>query len=228
MLSRELVAALTEARRQTSASIWQQLAAHLAASDASPSAASIRQATANLLNRDAAWILSEAFENSINARWSEIAGAMTAVDCLLGDGTPLTEIIWTGPANNRFPVRRIDRVGGAPRRLSSAGQSRGRARGSGPARVRFRVRNSGGPVLDQTGAVVGVVVAKLDALLLAKATGSFPDQINFAIKASAAISFLESKGIEVSDADANAPVMKAPDIADAAKTFTAHVWCVGE
>ena len=35
---------------------------------------------------------------------------MTAVDCLVGDNAPLTEIIWTGPANNRFPVRRIDQV----------------------------------------------------------------------------------------------------------------------
>lgn len=88
--------------------------------------------------------------------------------------------------------------------------------------------NSGGPVLDQTGAVVGVVVAKLDALSLIKETGSFPEQINFAIKANAAVSFLESNGIEVSDSDANAPVMTAPDIADAAKKFTAHVWCLGE
>ena len=36
--------------------------------------------------------------------------AMTTVDCLTGDIAPLTEIIWTGPANNRFPVRRIDQV----------------------------------------------------------------------------------------------------------------------
>lgn len=36
--------------------------------------------------------------------------AMTTVDCLTGDIAPLTEIIWTGPANKRFPVRRIDQV----------------------------------------------------------------------------------------------------------------------
>ena len=35
---------------------------------------------------------------------------MTTVDCLAGDNAPLTEIIWTGPANGRFPVRRIDQV----------------------------------------------------------------------------------------------------------------------
>jgi phosphatidylserine/phosphatidylglycerophosphate/cardiolipin synthase-like enzyme len=35
---------------------------------------------------------------------------MTTVDCLAGEIAPLTEIIWTGPTNNRFPVRRIDQV----------------------------------------------------------------------------------------------------------------------
>jgi cardiolipin synthase A/B len=35
---------------------------------------------------------------------------MVAVDCLVDDNAEMTEIIWTGPANARFPVRRIDRV----------------------------------------------------------------------------------------------------------------------
>lgn len=110
MLSRELVAALTQARRQILGHEWQQLAAQLAGSDSSPDATSIQKATLSLHNRNAAWILSEAFEKTINARWSEIAAAMTAVDYLIGENKPLTEIIWTGPANNRFPVRRTDQV----------------------------------------------------------------------------------------------------------------------
>lgn len=110
MLSRELVASLTQARRQIPGPIWQQLAAQLDGSDVGPNVASIQQATGGLLNRNAAWILSEAFEKSFNAKWSEIAAAMIAVDCLVGDNAPLTEIIWTGPANNRFPVRRTDQV----------------------------------------------------------------------------------------------------------------------
>ena len=110
MISRELVAALTDARRRVPRDIWQQLAARVAGSESNPDPASIRQATTDLHNRDAAWILSEALEKCANAKWSEIAAAMTAVDCLVGDSAPLTEIIWTGPANNRFPVRRIDQV----------------------------------------------------------------------------------------------------------------------
>lgn len=110
MVSPEHVAALTEARHRMPRHTWQQLASRLAASTNNIDPASIRQATADLLNRDAAWILAESFEKHPNASWSEIAAAMIAVDYLVGDNASRAEIIWTGPANGRFPVRRIDQV----------------------------------------------------------------------------------------------------------------------
>jgi phosphatidylserine/phosphatidylglycerophosphate/cardiolipin synthase-like enzyme len=110
MLSRELVTALTEARRAMSRDAWQRLVAQIGGSQGTPAPVSISDATAGLLNRDAAWILSEAFRKSINATWSEIAIAMTTVEYLISDNERLIEMIWTGPANNRFPVRRIDQV----------------------------------------------------------------------------------------------------------------------
>lgn len=110
MVSPEHVAALREARRRMPRHTWQQLAARLAVSTSSIDSVSIRQATADLLNRDAAWILSESFEKHAKATWGEIAAAMVAVDYLVGDNSTLAEIIWTGPANGRFPVRRIDQV----------------------------------------------------------------------------------------------------------------------
>ena len=110
MVSTELVAALTEARRRMPRASWQELTAQLAGSCTALDPASIRQATASLPNRDAAWLLSEAFANTTDAKWSEIAAAMVAMDFLVGDNSSLTEIIWSGPANGRFPVRRIDQV----------------------------------------------------------------------------------------------------------------------
>lgn len=110
MVSPELVHALTAAQRRMTPGDWQQLAARLEPMNASPDAASIRKVTAGLLSQDAAWILTEAFRKHGSAKWSEIAAAMTTVDCLAGDNAPLTEVIWTGPANGRFPVRRIDQV----------------------------------------------------------------------------------------------------------------------
>ena len=50
--------------------------------------------------------------------------------------------------------------------------------------------NSGGPLFDESGRVIGIVVAKLDALKMAAATGYIPQNVNFAIKSGIAGSFL--------------------------------------
>lgn len=55
--------------------------------------------------------------------------------------------------------------------------------------------NSGGPLLDSAGTVVGVVVAKLDAIAVAQAIGDIPQNVNFAIKSAVARSFLSIHGI---------------------------------
>lgn len=52
--------------------------------------------------------------------------------------------------------------------------------------------NSGGALVDQRGNVVGVVVAKLDALKFLAATGDLPQNVSFAIKAEQLALFLES------------------------------------
>ena len=110
MVSPELVHALAAARRRTAQDDWKQLVTRVAGMNASPESTSIRKAIADLPNQDTAWILSEAFRKQGSTKWGEIAAAMTTVDCLTGGTAPFTEIIWTGPANNRFPVRRIDQV----------------------------------------------------------------------------------------------------------------------
>ena len=55
--------------------------------------------------------------------------------------------------------------------------------------------NSGGPVIDANGALIGVVAAKLDELKLADATGVFPQNINFAVPVTILQSFLDENGV---------------------------------
>ncbi len=52
--------------------------------------------------------------------------------------------------------------------------------------------NSGGALVDERGNVVGVVSAKLSASAALKATGALPENVNYAIKSSYLLSFLES------------------------------------
>ena len=57
--------------------------------------------------------------------------------------------------------------------------------------------NSGGPVVDKKGNVVGVAVAKLDVQAAFENFGAIPENTNFAIKSSTARTFAESNNISL-------------------------------
>ncbi len=84
--------------------------------------------------------------------------------------------------------------------------------------------NSGGPLLDESGNVVGVVTSKLNALKTVVAIGDVPQNVNFAIKAGALSTFLESTRVEVSGASSGAR-LSPPDLADAASSISVFVKC---
>jgi hypothetical protein len=84
--------------------------------------------------------------------------------------------------------------------------------------------NSGGPLLDHSGNVVGVVVSKLDALQVAKITGDIPQNINFAVKGELAQVFLRAQSISFATAKS---VTRLPneEIAVRGRAFTVQVEC---
>ncbi|MBO6894582.1 MAG: trypsin-like peptidase domain-containing protein [Roseibium sp.] len=55
--------------------------------------------------------------------------------------------------------------------------------------------NSGGPVLDRTGALIGTVVSRLDKFKTLKVAGDLPENINFAIRGRLMSTFMESLGL---------------------------------
>jgi S1-C subfamily serine protease len=84
--------------------------------------------------------------------------------------------------------------------------------------------NSGGPLLDMSGNVVGVVVGKLDALGMAKQTGDIPQNVNFAVQGGIARLFLEAQGIRATEKPAGS-VMAVGDVVDGARASTFQVEC---
>lgn len=56
--------------------------------------------------------------------------------------------------------------------------------------------NSGGPAVDDAGRLLGVAVGRLNDLAVLRATGSLPQGINFAIRASEVERFLSERGVQ--------------------------------
>lgn len=84
--------------------------------------------------------------------------------------------------------------------------------------------NSGGPLLDGAGEVVGVVAAKLNALKLAKATGDLHENVNIAIKTGALRDFLDNSAVSYQTAEVKAE-LKTSEAASNARKFTLLISC---
>ena len=89
-----------------------------------------------------------------------------------------------------------------------------------------QVGNSGGPLLDGDGTVVGVVSAKLNAVRVHEMTGDVPQNVNFAIKAALARGFLEAAGVDY-QCRAPGPARAAADIATEARDCVMKIECRG-
>ena len=86
--------------------------------------------------------------------------------------------------------------------------------------------NSGGPLLDTAGNVIGVVVSKLDAVRTAELTGDIPQNVNFAIKGALVRGFLDIHGVAYVRRASD--VKLAPErLAERARAFTVAVHCWG-
>mgnify|MGYP000291097047 CR=1 FL=1 len=85
--------------------------------------------------------------------------------------------------------------------------------------------NSGGPLLDKSGVVIGVVAASLNERLMVEATGSIPQNVNFAIKTGPLKSFLDASQTRYARSPASIQRLDTPDIVDAAQSFVVQVAC---
>jgi len=85
--------------------------------------------------------------------------------------------------------------------------------------------NSGGPVLNTLGQVVGVVVSRLNDATTYKASGAIPQNVNFAIRAKALRAFLKSQSVDYL-IDEPAAEKTGTELASLAQSFTIPITCI--
>jgi S1-C subfamily serine protease len=84
--------------------------------------------------------------------------------------------------------------------------------------------NSGSPLVDMKGAVVGVVVSKLNAVAVARITADIPQNINFAIKASAVIDLLDANSVKY-HSESLQPELSIEALTKQMKEYTVKIEC---
>lgn len=85
--------------------------------------------------------------------------------------------------------------------------------------------NSGGPLLDRQGHVIGVVVSKLNASRIAQRTGDIPQNVNFAVKGTEAIDFLRRNGVTPVMRESPSAERPATEVGEQAHPSTVFIRC---
>ena len=84
--------------------------------------------------------------------------------------------------------------------------------------------SSGGPIYDENGNIVGVVIAQMNKMTFAKTVGSLPENVNFGIKTSTVKQFLNSAGLPTKWSE-RSKSMTPRDLAKIAENQTVMVVC---
>jgi S1-C subfamily serine protease len=105
--------------------------------------------------------------------------------------------------------------------LSGLGNDRGTIQITAPVQP----GNSGGPLLGDNGGVVGVVVAKLNAVKMAEIMGDIPQNVNFAVSLGTLQSFLNANDVPYV-LDDNSATKSPTEITAEASHYTVLLECL--
>ncbi|PZW42129.1 trypsin-like peptidase [Humitalea rosea] len=126
-------------------------------------------------------------------------------------GYPLAGLLSAGPTLTAGSISALTGIGDNARQYQIS--------------VPVQPGNSGGPLLDLGGHVVGIVVSKLNAQRVAQRTGDIPQNVNFAVKSSEAVAFLQGLSVPPAMAETTT-VHSAAEAGEIADASTVLVRCL--
>lgn len=109
-LSSALIQQLRNLRERVPGAAWLALASKLREATGQPTGKSVADLAASFLNADPAWNLRQLIKDQEFTTWSEVAAILEVTDAWVASSPSNLDIVWTGPANGTFPIRRIDQV----------------------------------------------------------------------------------------------------------------------
>ena len=126
-------------------------------------------------------------------------------------GFPLAGLLSSDPKLTRGEVNGLRGIGDNPNQYQISAE--------------VQPGNSGGPLVDMQGHVVGVVVSKLNAQAVSRRTGDIAQNVNFAIQGQAALAFARRAGVEPRLAESSGPDRATADVGEIAHRSTLFIRC---
>ena len=140
------------------------------------------------------------------------APAVRRGDSVVTFGFPLTGLLSSGPSLTAGDISALSGLRDNPRNFTITAP--------------VQPGNSGGPLLDSQGSVIGVVVTKLNAARVAQMTGGdIPQNVNFAVKGTEVLGFLRTNNVRPRTAASTGPDLRNSDVGDIANPSTVFIEC---
>ena len=126
-------------------------------------------------------------------------------------GFPLAGLLSSDPKLTRGEVNGLRGIGDNPNQYQISAE--------------VQPGNSGGPLVDMQGNIVGVVVSKLNAQAVSRRTGDIAQNVNFAVQGQAALAFARRAGVEPRVAESTGPERNTADVGEIAHRSTLFIRC---